>query len=73
MDHSERIPMAGDGRYQRSHVHESRWAALKQAKEASAPKKRRLSAEGRRNIIKGTNKRWAAFSTKKTAKEAKAA
>jgi hypothetical protein len=50
-----------------------RWAALKAAQKESAPKKRRLSAEGRRHTIEGTKKRWAETRAKKAAKEAEAA
>jgi len=57
-----------------------RWAALKksqsQDKGAAAPKKRKLSAAGRRAIIEATRKRWAAVrraSGKKAKPVAKAA
>jgi len=47
-----------------------RWAALKtkpaKAPQA-APKKRRLSAAGRKRIIEATKKRWAEYKAKKAA------
>jgi hypothetical protein len=49
-----------------------RWAAIKKAEEAPksalAPKKRRISAAGRRRMIAATKKRWAEYHAKKAAK-----
>jgi hypothetical protein len=49
-----------------------RWAAVKAAKSAElakqpAPKKRKMSAAGRKRIAEATRKRWAAFRAKKAA------
>jgi hypothetical protein len=43
-----------------------RWAALK-AVAQPGPKKRKLSAEGRKRIIAATKKRWAEYKSKKAA------
>jgi hypothetical protein len=49
---------------------QKRWAVAKgqsSAPAAAAPKKRKLSAAGRKRIIEATKKRWAEYKAKKAA------